>query len=108
MRATFLAATALLLTALLLVPAATAQPKPTVKVIVKWEVDHEMILPENGKGDMGTIVEVWGEDFVCAQPWKFRVEISPKDSFAKWAGASVVPAVIPVTGTFEFSGGQPG
>lgn len=102
---------AFFLAAALLVPAATAQstpPKPQVFVTVKWEAEHEMVMDEGGRVDMGLIVDFVGVDFVCATAAKYKVEIGV-DAFPKWAGASVVPKTVPTgTGHFEFPAGQPG
>jgi hypothetical protein len=111
MRARFLLVTALLLTGLLLIPAAAAQqPNPKINAIAKWEVDHEMVLPESGRGDMGVILDVTGIDFVCVQAMKIKVNVNIDTSFPKWAGASMVPRNVPTAPAqyFVFDGGNPG
>jgi hypothetical protein len=84
----------LLIIALLFAPNAAAQPKALITVKIKWSMEHDMELGENGRGDMGTIVEAFGEDFVCAQPYKFKVELEIKD-LPKVYGSSMSPKVVP-------------
>src|SRR5688572_8083746 len=100
--------TSVLLLLAFVVPTATAQPKPTVDVIVEWAMDHDsMELPEDGRTDMDLVVNVMGVDFVCAQPMKFKVEID-MGTIPKWAGASPVPRTVPTNGFFVFDGFKPG
>lgn len=100
---------AVLILLLLAAPTASAQPKALITVKIKWSSEHdEMTLGDNGRGDMGTTVEVFGEDFVCAQPLKFKVELDIKD-IPKVFGSSMVPKLVPTGNNyFVFDQGRVG
>jgi hypothetical protein len=106
MKARFLlvCAALLMVTATLAPLAAAQQPTPAVRATVKWAMEHEMVLPENGRMDMEMEIRVEGKDSVCAKAMKYSVQINV-GNFPKWAGASIEPSIY---GPFTFEAGAPG
>lgn len=94
----------LLVSAALLLPAASAQglPQGTLRFTISFEHDS-MPIPVDGRADMPVHVKLEAENFVCAEPWKFSVDVKAHP-FAKWAGASLEPPKV----AFTINQGQPG